>query len=61
MPAERQSKSKIRDVLRLCFAGKLSQRAIAASLGLSQGAVSGYLGAGRGQLGGSWRIARGCR
>jgi hypothetical protein len=29
--------------LRLCFAAKLPQRAVARSLGLSQGAVSGYL------------------
>src|SRR5204862_2632094 len=32
-----------REVLRLQFASKLPQRAIAKSLGLSQGAVSGYL------------------
>ena len=34
---------QIREVLRLRFASKLPQRAIAKSLGLSQGAVSGYL------------------
>ena len=34
---------QIRDVLRLCYAAKLPQRAVARSLGLSQGAVSGYL------------------
>ena len=34
---------QIRDVLRLCYAAKLPQRAMASSLGLSQGAVSGYL------------------
>src|ERR1700739_4765206 len=34
---------QIREVLRLRFASKLSQRAIAKSLRLSQGAVSGYL------------------
>jgi transposase len=43
MPAERLSMRQIRDVLRLCFAAKLPQRAVARSLGLSQGAVSGYL------------------
>ena len=43
MPAERLSMRQIRDVLRLCYAGKLPQRAVARSLGLSQGAVSGYL------------------
>jgi transposase len=43
MPAERLSMRQIREVLRLRFASKLPQRAIAKSLGLSQGAVSGYL------------------
>ena len=43
MPAERLSMRQIRDVLRLCFAAKLPQRAIARSLGLSQGAISRYL------------------
>src|ERR1700757_3615224 len=43
MPAERLSMRQIRDVLRLCCAAKLPQRAVARSLGLSQGAVSGYL------------------
>ena len=43
MPTERLSMRQIRDVLRLCYAAKLPQRAVARSLGLSQGAVSGYL------------------
>jgi transposase len=43
MPTERLSMRQIREVLRLRFASKLSQRAIAKSLRLSQGAVSGYL------------------
>jgi transposase len=43
MPAERLSMRQIRDLLRLCFAAKLPQRAVARSLGLSQGAVSRYL------------------
>src|SRR5215468_3024287 len=47
MPAERLSMRQIREVLRLRFASKLPQRAIAKSLRLSQGAVSGYLSRGR--------------
>jgi transcriptional regulator with XRE-family HTH domain len=43
MPAERLSMRQIREVLRLRYASKLSQRAIAKSLRLSQGTVSGYL------------------
>ena len=43
MPAERLSMRQIREVLRLRFASKLPQRAIAKSLGLSQGTVSRYL------------------
>src|SRR5258705_4298758 len=43
MPAERVSMRQIREVLRLRFASRLPQRAIAKSLGLSQGAVSTYL------------------
>ena len=43
MPAERVSMRQIREVLRLRFASKLPQRAIAKSLRLSQGTVSGYL------------------
>ena len=43
MPAERLSMRQIHEVLRLRFASRLPQRAIAKSLGLSQGAVSGYL------------------
>ena len=43
MPAERLSMRQIREVLRLRFASRLSQRAIAKSLRLSQGAVSTYL------------------
>ena len=47
MPGERLSMRKIRDVLRLRFAHGLSQRAIAASVGLSIGAVNSYLGRAR--------------
>jgi hypothetical protein len=38
---------QIHDVLRLCFAAKLPQRAVARSLGLSQGAVRSVPGLGR--------------
>jgi transposase len=47
MPGERLSMRKIRDVLRLRFGQGLSQRAIAASVGLSIGAVNTYLGRAR--------------
>src|SRR4051794_37923350 len=43
MPGERLSMRKIRDVLRLRFAQRLSQRAIGQSLRLSVGAVNTYL------------------
>ncbi len=43
MPGERLSMRKIREVLRLRFAQKLSQRAIGVSLRLSTGAVNTYL------------------
>src|SRR4029077_5883179 len=56
MPGERLSMRQIREVLRLRFASKLPQRAIAKSLGLSQGAVSGYLSRAR-AAGVSWPLA----
>jgi hypothetical protein len=43
MPGERLSMRKIREVLRLRFAHRLSQRAIGQSLRLSAGAVNGCL------------------
>ncbi|HUA22936.1 MAG TPA: IS21 family transposase [Steroidobacteraceae bacterium] len=46
---------QIRDVLRLCCAAKLPQRAVARSLGLGQGAVSGYLSRAR-AAGISWPL-----
>jgi transposase len=55
MPAERLSMRQIRDLLRLCFAAKLPQRAVAQSLGLSQGAVSRYLSRAR-AAGVSWPL-----
>ena len=56
MPGERLSMRQIREVLRLRFASKLPQRAIAKSLGLSQGAVSGYLSRAR-AAGVSWPLS----
>jgi hypothetical protein len=43
MPTERLSMRRIRDLLRLTFENGLSNRQVAASLGLSKGAVSMYL------------------
>ncbi len=43
MPGERLSMRKIRDVLRLRFGQRLSQRAIGSSVGLSIGAINSYL------------------
>lgn len=43
MPGERSSMRKIREVLRLRFGQRLSQRAIKDSLGLSIGALNSYL------------------
>src|SRR3954447_21962155 len=56
MPAERVSMRQIREVLRLRFASKLPQRAIAKSLGLSQGAVS-VISAGPAPPGVRWPLA----
>lgn len=47
MPTERLSMRRIRDVLRLKHAQRLSDRAIAASLGLGKGTVGVYLGRAR--------------
>lgn len=43
MPTGRLTMRRIRDVLRLRFAQGLSERAIAASLGLGKGSVGTYL------------------
>jgi len=43
MPTGRLMMRRIRDLLRLKFAQGLSDRAVAASLGLGKGSVSGYL------------------
>lgn len=56
MPGERVSMRKIREVLRLRFAQRLSQRSIGASLGLSTGAVNSYLGRAR-MVGLDWPLA----
>jgi transposase len=58
MPGERLSMRKIREVLRLRFAQGLSQRAIAASVGLSIGAVNSYLGRAR-MVGLRWPLVDG--
>lgn len=47
MPTERLLMRRIRDVLRLKHAQGLSERAIAASLGLGKGTVGVYLGRAR--------------
>ena len=43
MPTGRLTMRRIRDLLRLKFAQGLSDRAVAASLGLGKGSVSSYL------------------
>ena len=47
MPTERLSMRVIRDVLRLKYAQRLSERTIAGSLGLGKGTVGAYLGRAR--------------
>lgn len=47
MPTGRLSMRRIRDVLRLKYAQGMSERAIAASLGLGKGTVGAYLGRAR--------------
>ncbi len=55
MPTERLSMRRIRDVLRLKYAQRLSERAIAASLGLGKGTVGAYLSRAR-QAGLGWPL-----
>jgi transposase len=55
MPTKRLSMRRIRDLLRLKHAQKLSEREIAAALGISKGAVSGYLSRAR-AAGLSWPL-----
>ncbi len=43
MPTERLSMRKIRDVLRMKFENRLSERVIARSLSLSNGSLNSYL------------------
>ena len=43
MPTERLSMRKIRDVLRMKFENRLSERVIARSLSLSNGFLNSYL------------------
>lgn len=47
MPTEKVSMRKIREVLRLTFEARLTQRQVAASVGLSQSVISKYLAAAR--------------
>jgi hypothetical protein len=58
MPGERVSMRNIREVLRLHLEQRLSQRAIAQSLGLSVGAVNGYVGRAR-RAGLTWPLPEG--
>ncbi|WP_029032341.1 IS21 family transposase [Salinarimonas rosea] len=55
MPTKRLSMRRIRDLLRLKHAQKLSEREISAALGISKGAVSGYLSRAR-AAGLSWPL-----
>jgi len=55
MPTERLSVRRIRDLLRLKYAQRLSERAIALSLGLGKSTVGGYL-ARAGQAALSWPL-----
>ena len=58
MPSERVPMRKIRDVLRLRLALRLSQRAVGCSLGLSQAAVSEYMARAR-RAGVGWPLPDG--
>jgi len=58
MPAQRLPMRKIRDALRLKFANGLSERQIAASLGISKTTVNEYLRRAR-QAGLSWPLPEG--
>ena len=58
MPTGRLNMRRIRDVLRLKFAQGLSERAIAASLGLGKGSVGAYVRRARG-AGLSWPLPQG--
>jgi hypothetical protein len=55
MTAARLPMRQIREVLRLRYSSRLSQRGIALSLGMSQGAVSNYLAAAR-RAGRTWPL-----
>ena len=56
MTAARLPMRQIREVLRLRYSSRLSQRGIALSLGMSQGAVSNYLAAAR-RAGLTWPLS----
>ena len=58
MPTERLSMRRIRDVLRLKYEARLSERAMVAALGISKGAIGSYLNRVR-AAGLSWPLPEG--
>ena len=58
MPTERLSMRRIRDVLRLKYEARLSERAMVAALGISKGAIGSYLNRAR-AAGLSWPLPEG--
>ena len=58
MPTERLSMRRIRDVLRLKYEARLSERAMTAALGVSKGAIGSYLSRAR-AAGLSWPLPEG--
>ena len=58
MPTERLSMRRIRDVLRLKYEARLSERAMTAALGISKGAIGSYLNRAR-AAGLSWPLPEG--
>ena len=58
MPTERLSMRRIRDVLRLKYEARLSERAMVAALGISKGAIGSYLSRAR-AAGLSWPLPEG--
>src|SRR6478672_10386802 len=58
MPTERLSMRRIRDVLRLKYEARLSERAMVAALGISKGAIGSYLSRAR-AAGLTWPLPEG--
>src|SRR3982751_5934202 len=58
MPTERLSMRRIREVLRLKYEARLSERALVAALGISKGAIGSYLSRAR-AAGLSWPLPEG--